>query len=192
MVEDHSGRLVACLRLFQMRSGGEAQTGYAGQFYDLARLAALCSPMIEIGRFCVAPDVMDAEVVRVAWSALTRIVDAQGLKLLFGCSSFPGVDPAPYGHAFARLARKHQGPDALRPSPVAAEVVPFWNIPLVGRAPMPSLLCGYLAMGGWVGDHAVIDRVMGTMHVFTCLEVARVPPSRARALRALAQAAPLP
>ena len=50
---------------------------------------------------------------------------------------------------------------------------------------LPPLLRTYLAMGGWVSDHAVIDRDLDTLHVFTAVEVARIPPARARALRAL-------
>ena len=51
---------------------------------------------------------------------------------------------------------------------------------------MPPLLRSYLALGGWVGDHAVLDRDLGTMHVFTGVEVRRIPAARARALRRLA------
>jgi hypothetical protein len=41
-------------------------------------------------------------------------------------------------------------------------------------------------MGGWVSDHAVADRELDTLHVFTCVEVDRVPPARAASLRAVA------
>ena len=51
---------------------------------------------------------------------------------------------------------------------------------------IPPLLRTYLAMGGWVSDHAVIDRQMNTIHVFTGVEIDRVPVARARALRAIA------
>jgi hypothetical protein len=46
-------------------------------------------------------------------------------------------------------------------------------------------LRSYLGLGGWVGDHAVIDRDLDTLHVFTCVEVDRIPPARAASLRAL-------
>jgi putative hemolysin len=49
---------------------------------------------------------------------------------------------------------------------------------------MPPLLRSYLAMGGWVSDHAVVDRDLGTLHVFTGLEVGGVPEARIQALRA--------
>ena len=49
---------------------------------------------------------------------------------------------------------------------------------------MPGLLRSYLAMGGWVSDHAVIDRDLGTLHVLTVVDIAAIPPARARLLRA--------
>lgn len=192
MVEDRGGRLVAAARLLNLHSGAQIGTCYAAQFYDLSGLSQESRPMIEVGRFCIAPDVLDADVLRVAWGALTRLVDAQDIAMLFGCSSFTGTDPAPFGKVFGRLARKHLGPCDLRPAPKAKDIIPFANAPQQGANPMPPLLRTYLAMGGWVSDHAVVDHAMNTLHVFTCLDVASVPPARAAALRALAQAAPLP
>ena len=48
---------------------------------------------------------------------------------------------------------------------------------------MPPLLRGYLSLGGWVSDHAVIDEDMNTLHVFTGVEMKRVPARMARLLR---------
>jgi L-ornithine Nalpha-acyltransferase len=58
--------------------------------------------------------------------------------------------------------------------------------PKAALAQTPALLRTYLVMGGWVSDHAVIDRALDTLHVFTALPIANIPPARARALRALA------
>lgn len=179
MVSDQAGRLVATMRL------SEGAAGYAAQFYDLSTLAALDQPMLEVGRFCIAPDVLDADVLRVTWGALTRYVAARGVQMLFGCASFAGTDWAVYGRAFARL-RRYRGPDTIRP-PAREQARPLADCAEEGRGPMPPLLRTYLAMGGWVGDDLVIDRQMQTMHVFICLEVAKVPVARARALHALAQ-----
>ncbi|KQI72638.1 ornithine-acyl-ACP acyltransferase [Loktanella sp. 5RATIMAR09] len=192
MVEDQAGRLVATARLLEIATGPEITKGYAAGYYDLSGLAQCAAPMIEIGRFCIAPDARDADVLRVAWGALTGLVDARGIAFLFGCTSFAGTDPAPYGQAFKRLAARHMGPAPLRPGVKSSDVVRFADLPPAGIVPMPPLLRTYLAMGGWVSDHAVIDRVMQTLHVFTCLDVAAVPPARAAALRALAQTASLP
>ena len=42
-------------------------------------------------------------------------------------------------------------------------------------------------MGGWLSDHAVEDRGLDTLHVFTCVEVEKVPTARAESLRAVAR-----
>ncbi|MBA4351813.1 MAG: ornithine-acyl-ACP acyltransferase, partial [Rhodobacter sp.] len=35
----------------------------------------------------------------------------------------------------------------------------------------------------WVSDHAVLDPDLDTLHVFTAVEIAAIPPVRARLLR---------
>jgi len=191
MVTDQNDRLVATVRLFEMENGTKICRSYAAQYYDLKALSFLSAPLIEIGRFCITDDVLDVDVLRVAWAALTLRVDAIGAAVLFGCTSFQGTDPATYGQSFARLLLKHLGPDHLRPGPLARAAIPLAGLSSAGTDPMPPLLRTYLAMGGWVSDHAVVDASMNTMHVFTCLEVENVPPARARALRALAKTCPL-
>ena len=75
---------------------------------------------------------------------------------------------------------------------VAAGVVEYPALvgPVLDRraalAGLPPLLRTYLGMGGWDSDHAVIDRELDTLHVFTCVEVDRVPSARAASLRAVA------
>lgn len=52
--------------------------------------------------------------------------------------------------------------------------------PKRAMAELPPLLRTYLMMGGWVSDHAVVDRHLNTLHVFTGLEIRAIPPARAR------------
>ncbi|MBW6505768.1 MAG: GNAT family N-acetyltransferase [Rhodobacteraceae bacterium] len=189
------GALLACCRLLPLASGGAVATSYAAQFYDLARLARYPGPLLEVGRFCIRPGSPDPDILRLAWGALTRLVDARGVAMLFGASSFAGTDPTPYLPAFAHLAAHHLAPDRWMPAPKAPELLHFATPAHPARvAPpppqIPPLLRSYLAMGGWVCDHAVIDREMNTLHVFTGVEIAAIPPARARLLRALAADAP--
>ena len=178
MVTDQSDRLVATMRLL------DGVEGYVARFYDLSGLAALDQPMLEVGRFCIAPDVLDADVLRVAWGALAGYVEALGVQVLYGCASFRGTDPAVYGRALTRLLR-YQGPDYLRPI-TRCEARALADCKSDGSGPLPPLLRTYLAMGGWVGNDLLVDHEMQTMHVFICLEVAKIPAARDRALRALA------
>lgn len=192
--EVQSGRLVCCFRMLPLADGGEIDRSYSAQFYELSALAAFDGPMVEMGRFCVDPEARDPDIVRVAWAEMTRYVDDNGVEMLFGCSSFKGTDAETYHDAFAVLAAKHLAPRRWWPRVKAPAVVEFAK-KLGRREPnarqamvrMPPLLRTYLLMGGWVSDHAVVDRQMNTLHVFTGLEIAAIPPARKRLLRAVAQ-----
>lgn len=192
LIEDtRSGRLVACFRMMHLPSGAGIDRSYSAQHYDLEGLRDFPGPMVEVGRFCVHPAHSSPDILRAAWAALTRHVDQTRAELLFGCSSFLGTDTAGYRDAFAMLRERHLAPPRWRPRVKAPEVFRFARLaeqPDAGRAmaEMPPLLRSYLMMGGWVSDHAVMDRQLNTMHVFTGLEVRAIPPARARALRLLA------
>ncbi|PKP69874.1 MAG: ornithine-acyl-ACP acyltransferase [Alphaproteobacteria bacterium HGW-Alphaproteobacteria-4] len=198
MVEEAApgGALLACCRLLPLADGGAIATSYAAQFYDLARLANYPGPLLEVGRFCIRPGDPDTDTLRLAWGALTRLVDTRGVAMLFGASSFSGTDATPHLPAFTHLAAHHLAPARWMPAPKAPEVLRFAIAPRAVRAtPMPPqippLLRSYLAMGGWVSDHAVVDRELNTLHVFTGVEIAAIPADRARLLRALAAEAPV-
>ncbi|MDP2084542.1 MAG: GNAT family N-acyltransferase [Gemmobacter sp.] len=194
LIEDaRDGALVGCFRLMPLASGGDIGRSYSAQFYDLSALQGFALPMAELGRFCIHPGHADPDILRIAWGALTRIVDARGVGMLFGCSSFKGTRTAPYRDAFAKLRADHLAPPRWGPGVKAPRVFRFARrIGGAGPDPrraalsMPPLLRTYLAMGGWVSDHAVVDRALNTLHVFTALEIAAIPPARARALRLIA------
>lgn len=190
LLENSAGEIVCSFRTLFGASGAEINTSYSAQYYDLERLSAYAQPVLELGRFCVSPDVKDPDVLRIAWGVLAKIVDARSVGLLFGCSSFAGTDAAAYREAFKLLAANHHAPDAWAPAMKAERVVPFRDVDgkVVRKAAMeqlPALLKTYLSMGGWVSDHAVVDDQMNTLHVFTGLEIAAIPPARAKALRAI-------
>jgi putative hemolysin len=183
-----TGALVCAYRLLLLPNGAAIAHSYSAQFYDLAALYDYAQPMAEVGRFCLHPDHHDPDILRVAWGAMAGFVDQYQVGLLFGCCSFKGDDPAGYRNALAHLCQNHLAPALFAPRPKAPEIHKL----MVGQADlraalqeMPTLLRSYLAMGGWVSDHAVIDRDLGTFHVFTAVEIAAVPPARARLLRAL-------
>jgi len=191
--EAATGRLVCCFRVMILTGGRDIARSYAAQFYDLSKLAGFDGRMAEVGRFCIAPDLHDPDILRVAWAALTRLVDAKHIEMLFGCSSFRGVHVEAYLDAFAMLRARHLAPDKWGPRVKAPRVYRFAQSltrhrpdPREAMRHMPPLLRTYLAMGGWVSDHAVIDPDLDTLHVFTGVEVGAIPDRRKRALRALA------
>jgi putative hemolysin len=189
--ETATGRLVGCFRMLPLESGAEIGRSYSAQYYELSALADFPHPMVEMGRFCLAPEVRgDPDAIRVAWGAMTEFVEGRGVELLFGCSSFEGVDAEAYMDAFAYLKERHLAPKRWLPRVKAPRVFRFAQRLRLRRPDvklamkrMPPLLRSYLMLGGWVSDHAVVDEDLNTLHVFTGVEIGRVPAARRRLLR---------
>ena len=194
LIRDTScNRLVCCYRVQLLAGGRDLGRSYSAQFYDLSRLAGFGGPLLELGRFCVHPDHPDPDILRLAWGALARLVDDVQATLLFGCSSFDGAHGPDHDAALMHLRAAHLAPEIWRPLPLAQQIYDY-GVRLAGQnadpraamRAMPPLLRTYLAMGGWVSDHAVVDSDLNTLHVFTAVEIAKIPPARARALRVIA------
>lgn len=192
LIQDSDGAVVCCARLLLLADGAAVVDSYSAQFYDLTALSGFSGGMAEVGRFCIRPGRADADILRVAWAAMTDFVDANNIEMLFGCSSFSGTDSDAYLDTFAMLKARHIAPARWLPRIKAAETIPYAfgksRVPDLKQAlkAMPPLLRTYLMMGGWVSDHAVVDRGMNTLHVFTGLEIRAIPESRRRLLRRMA------
>jgi len=183
-------QVVATFRFQIFRDGTNINQSYSAAFYDLGGLATFDQPLMELGRFCISDLVVDPNVMRLAWSEITKLVDIHGIEMMFGCSSFQGTDPRPYADSFAWLKERHQGPQKWLPKAKVSKIVSFANETQrrelnlkLALQNLPSLLRTYLTMGGWVSDHAVVDDMMNTLHVFTGVEISKIPESRKRLLR---------
>ncbi len=192
LVEDRIAARPACtFRIQPFENGGEINRSYAAQFYELSALEGFEGKLVEMGRFCVDPEYNDPDILRAAWGAMTGYVDRHDVKMLFGCSSFHGAGAEAHLEAFALLKDRHLAPRKYLPQIKAPRVFQFKrlmrkpDLRAAWRA-MPPLLRTYLMMGGWTSDHAVVDRDLDTLHVFTGLEIRAIPAARKRLLRAVA------
>ncbi len=189
LIEDAAGALVATFRFATFATQDDFRHSYTAQYYDLAALYAEGGVLAELGRFCIHPRAQDGEALRVAWTTLAGLMRDTGAQTLFGCASFPGADPRAHAAALALLHARHLGPADRRPATRATDIVALSGFPAAADRTtalrqLPPLLRAYLAMGGWVGDTAVIDRDLDTLHVFTALDIGAVPAARIRSLLA--------
>ena len=115
-------KLICCYRILKFDNGENISSSYSSKFYDLKALESYTEPMIEIGRFCIDSEVNDPSVVLTAWAALAQIVDQNQTELLFGCSSFEGIEREKYLDSFALLRDRYMAPDHWRPKIKAAQV----------------------------------------------------------------------
>ena len=186
---------LATARLTLHTARASLLAGYSAQSYDLCALSALPGPVLEVGRVCLDPRIeadlpRRADLFRLLWAGTARLVLRHRVQRLVGCGSFATTDTDSVLPALRFLAASHLGPAPLRPAKKAAQTVdlpaPGAEITVQGLQSLPALLRAYLAWGGWVSDHLVIDRDLGTSHVFTCVEVATMPEARKRVLARLA------
>jgi putative hemolysin len=192
LVQDAGGGLLACFRLIPVTMTDHLATCYSARFFDLAPMSGLPFPMLELGRFCIRPDVADPDGCASPGARWPGWVDDLGAGVLFGCTSFRGADPARHVPALSALASAHLGPPARRPQARGARR----RAAAAGAARRPPRRTGRPAHasahlsrhGGWVADRAVPDPDLDTLVVFTAVEIAAIPPARARALRAIARA----
>lgn len=150
---------------------------YSSSEYDISRLVAYNGEIMEVGRSCVAPEFRNRPTMQLLWRGIADYIAAYGIDILFGCASLPGTDPkalavpltylyyyhlaAPYLRATA-LPHRYVDMRLMDPSDVDPEKglsqMPPLNL-------LPPLLKGYLRLGGFVGDGAVVDEQFNTTDV---------------------------
>lgn len=191
--EASGGPVLASLRIMVAPMATVAEAGYAARFYDLSPLRAVPGPVVEVGRLCLSPGPQSWEALRLLLAALTRLVDDVRAGLMLGCTSFAGADWRRHRAALAFLAAGHLGPAGLLPRRRTGETVDYPQLAnpdesdsRAALSALPPLLRFYLSLGGWVSDHAVVDRDLDTLHVLTCVETGGIPARRAARLRSLA------
>jgi putative hemolysin len=90
---------------------------------------------------------------------------------MFGCASLPGTDPDALALPLSYLYHHHLAPPALRPRALAERYVNMRRLAITRIDPakalttLPPLIKGYLRLGGFVGDGAVIDEQFNTTDV---------------------------
>ncbi|MFO1152615.1 MAG: GNAT family N-acyltransferase [Rhodospirillales bacterium] len=154
------------------RSVAAAHGGfYTQQEYDLDGVLTYPGEIVEVGRSCVDAAYRSRGVMQLLWRGLAEYVRVYEIQLMFGCASFPGTEPDEMGAQLTYLHHFHLAPSALRPTALAHLHVPMERVPPGGLdtravlAELPPLIKGYLRVGGFVGDGAVVDHQFNTTDV---------------------------
>ncbi len=144
---------------------------YTASEYDIAPLLALDGNLLELGRSCVHVDYRTRPTMQLLWRGIAAYVFHYDIALMFGCASLPGVDPSALALPLAYLHHAHLAPPELRPRALPERYVAMDLLPkeaIDQRAAieaLPPLIKGYLRLGGFVGDGAVIDHQFNTVDV---------------------------
>ncbi len=178
-------RVVGTYRVLRQDMAMRSLGFYTQSEYDLAPLIASKSPgyrFMELGRSCVLKPYRNKRSVELLWHGLWTYIREHKVDVMIGCASFEGTDPKAHAMALSFLhhhalappewrcrahAHLHQSMDLLPKDKVDVKAA---------LKAMPPLIKGYLRLGAFVGDGAVIDRQFGTTDVFVILPVEKIDP----------------
>lgn len=168
---EHGGEVVGTYRLIRRDAARRCGRFYSSAEYDIAKLVDYPGEILELGRSCVDPRYRGRGAMQLLWGGIAAYVFHFEIALMFGCASLPGTDPDALAEPLSYLRHAHLAPPELRPRAVAERYVEMARLDAASldigriRATLPPLIKGYLRLGGFVGEGAVIDSQFNTTDV---------------------------
>jgi len=163
--------VVGTYRLIRRTVGEAHGRFYTAGEYDISKILDKGGNFMELGRSCVDKDYRTGSTMQIMWAGIANYVWDHGIDLMFGCASLPGTDPAALATQLSYLHHFHLAPEEIRPRAlddlyVDMNLTPQDELnPRRSLASLPPLVKGYLRLGGFVGDGAVIDHQFNTTDV---------------------------
>jgi len=182
LVIDHSrgGVVVGTYRLLRRRFSKKSGGFYTSREFDISKLTRVKGEILELGRSCVARGFRSRATMSLLWRGLAAYAFTHKIELMFGCASFPGRNPDIHAEALSYLHQNHLAPLDLRPTALPTRYLDM-NIlshreidPRRAMGDLPPLIKGYMRLGGWVGDGAVIDQQFNTIDVCIIVKMANL------------------
>ncbi len=164
--------IVGTYRLIRREAAARAGRFYSAAEYDIQKMIDYPGEVLELGRSCVAKDARNTATMQMLWRGIALYCYHYDIKVMFGCASFPGTDPSQHAQALSYLYHHHLAPPEIRVRALAERFVdmnmmaPDSFDPRRAMARVPPIIKGYLRLGGFVGDGAVIDSEFNSTDVF--------------------------
>ncbi len=163
--------VVGTYRLMRRENARRRGQFYSSDEFNIDPILNFPGEIMELGRSCVHADYRNGATMQLLWRGIAAYVFHYDIELMFGCASLPGTDPTQMRDTLAYLHQFHLAPPALR-----AQAQPDRHVPMdvaldheldvrQAKQSLPPLLKGYLRLGGFVGNGAVVDADFGTTDV---------------------------
>jgi putative hemolysin len=163
--------VVGTYRLIREEAAEKLGHFYSSDEYDISKILAYPGRKLELGRSCVGREHRGRAAMQLLWRGIAAYVDLHRIELMFGCASLPGTDPEAIAAELSYLYANHLAPAEICPRALAARYVDMQRRDMATLdarrvlASLPPLMKGYLRLGGFVGDGAVIDTQFNTTDV---------------------------
>lgn len=190
MVVDHAAKpslsgkqpVVGTYRLLR-QDVAEAHGGfYTGDEFDISGLMERQAGLkfLELGRSCVLPPYRTKRTVELLWHGVWSYVRRHNLDVMIGCASFEGTDPDRLALPLSFLHHHARAPEGWCASAHPSRRVEMNRIAKddidtkAALRMLPPLIKGYLRVGAFVGDGAVVDHQFGTTDVLIVMPVSSI------------------
>ena len=163
--------VIGTYRLIRREAAERIGRFYSADEYDIATLTAFPGRVLELGRSCVDAAYRSRAAMQLLWRGIAAYVFHYDIELMFGCASLPGTDPEALAAPLSYLHYHRLAPPHLRPRALEHRYVEMRRLeadafdPARTLSALPPLIKGYLRLGGFVGDGAVIDEQFNTTDV---------------------------
>jgi L-ornithine Nalpha-acyltransferase len=163
--------VVGTYRLLRRTVANKHGGFYTAGEYDIGVLLSYPGEILELGRSCVNAAYRSRASMQLLWRGIAQYVFHHKIEIMFGCASLPGIDPSRIATSLAYLYHYHLAPPALRPRALSERYTDMRLVerpdidPKRAQAALPPLIKGYLRLGGFIGDGAVIDEQFNTTDV---------------------------
>lgn len=174
--------IVGTYRLLRQDVADRYSGFYTSNEFDIAPLVERHSGLkfLELGRSCVLPPYRTKRTVELLWHGIWSYVRRHGIDVMIGCASLEGTDPDLLALPLSFLHHNARAPSdwsvgALPGRHIAMDRLPAEAIDVKSALQaLPPLIKGYLRIGAYVGEGAVIDRQFGTTDVMIVLPVSAI------------------
>ena len=176
LVLDHdrgegASSVVGTYRLIRRAAAQKLGRFYSADEYDIGPLISFPGEILELGRSCVNIEYRTRGTLQLLWQGIAAYVSQHRIGLMFGCASLPGLDLDANAAVLSYLHQHHLAPEELRPRAIADRYVSMNRLApgsfdqKAALLALPPLIKGYLRLGGFVGDGAVLDVPFNTTDV---------------------------
>lgn len=172
-------RVVGTYRLLRQNVAARHGGFYTQSEYDIAPLIAAHRDLrfLELGRSCVLRPYRNKPTVELLWQAIWSYAHRHNIDVMIGCASLTGTDPSKLALPLSFLHHFARAPEEWRARAHPSRHVDM-NLmnkeeidPKAALRALPPLIRGYLRLGAYIGDGAVIDHQFGTTDVLIILPV---------------------
>lgn len=172
-------QVVGTYRLLRQDIAERHDGFYTENEFDISGLTAQHRDLrfVELGRSCVSPPYRNKRTVELLWQGIWSYVRQHRLDVMIGCASLNGTDPDRLALPLSFLHHFASAPESWRAGPQPTRRVEMNRIAKhridhkAALRELPPLIKGYLRLGAYIGDGAVIDDQFGTTDVLIILPV---------------------